>query len=701
MSDHLNPAPTIPASISRTALDALRAKLSAVDGGWLDGGGSDDGDGGDVQGPGRDDRRENVFDYVSLVDDYCALLRRIHDGAEGRSKRRQTPLVNAGYAARMAVATSVLARWLGRMVWDCGDENRARNVSAGGVNVVLIGCGMDALGLWSKRVVRMLHRQTRVCENDDGGSGDEFVCLPSPILKVYEFDAWENCALKRRALLKSGLLRESSSSSEVDCGKNPSTRQSPSERSFCTVSEGTIVLELDGNGSWWDRNEGDYHLVALDLRETSLEDDAMKPKSVLSRAMQNVGLDATQPTIILSELVLAYLGKDGADAVLRSVAKVLRGNERSLFTCLEPMFQSESDRLSDAQVSDSCQTKIISVEGGYSRDYGQHFLGKLRRGTSENRPSKKAASVAEPPWLHPLGTDPDGIRARLKRCGFPPPGVRCTSLGRAAAATASHCRAAGARGFLRAKEPFDEHAALALNLRCYGVVCASYEVERQIGGICPWEPATEGAGAPSFRVRPITSSSEDDQVRDLYGKIYTHLYGEYPAILKMVKSALKMDLRARPAKGGGDSTIRDRFADKEGDFWVADDGVVILGCMGVGLRKKRNVNEEMSAETPSVVVEYEIQRLAVDEKCRGKGLGRKFLRIVEEYARLRQSRIEKDSTSVTIKLWAITPQCLVAANQLYKSVGYEIKETFQAGSLCMNAYCKSLHCSNNRRNFLE
>jgi len=239
------------------------------------------------------------------------------------------------------------------------------------------------------------------------------------------------------------------------------------------------------------------------------------------------------------------------------------------------------------------------------------------------------------------------------------------------------------------------------------------EPDVRMGEVCPWRVAEkndddDGASSAVETIRPIESSVEDGQIRYLYGKIYVHLYDEYPAIRKMVKSALKMDLKSSTKNAttnyGGErcgSAIRNRFQYKYGEFWVAWDAVEarITGCVGIGLRKKRQACElELSSSSGAssssvvvVVVEYEIQRLAVDERCRGKGLGKRFLRVAEEYARREQASIETESTTtVTIKLWAITPECLVAANRLYESVGYRKEETFQAGSLCMNVYCKSL-----------
>ena len=196
---------------------------------------------------------------------------------------------------------------------------------------------------------------------------------------------------------------------------------------------------------------------------------------------------------------------------------------------------------------------------------------------------------------------------------------------------------------------------------------------------------------------------EDDQVRNLYGQIYTHLYNEHPAIRKMVKSALKVDLNTKAGshqQRTDSSIIQSRFTESGGNFWIAKDIVKsrIIGCVGVIQRKKkkeRNDNNVEPVSTSSTVLEYEIQRLAVDGSYRGHGIGRKLLSTAEDFV---VHQYEECSTKgkgsgspMTIKLWAVTPDCLAAANKLYQSVGYEKIETFQAGSLCMNVYCTSMN----------
>ena len=277
---------------------------------------------------------------------------------------------------------------------------------------------------------------------------------------------------------------------------------------------------------------------------------------------------------------------------------------------------------------------------------------------------------------------------RLGHCGFPSSNICYATLGKAAATVARIRRTSGAPHFLRAKEPFDEHAALALHMNCYGVVCAFKDKGKSQDwrkDVCPWISANDGTTS-TVQINPIASTTEDHLVRNIYSQIYVHLYDKHPAIRKMVKSAMKSDLRTKDR--GGCSAIRNRFKDKGGEFWVAkdnDDRSRVIGCVGISQRKKRMNDETEPSST--VVTEYEIQRLAVDNRHRGKGLGKKLLSVAEEFALQSERGIETKDASIT-KLWAVTPECLVAANKLYESVGYKKEETFQAGALLMNVYCK-------------
>lgn len=627
--------------------------------------------------------------------------------------------MNAGYAARMAVMSYILERWMERIVavanrhlrGSCvmnADVRHNSDISTKNtcINVLIIGCGLDALGICSKHYLNELLSTKMKLSNDERANVDTHIL---PRVKVYEFDAWQNCVLKRQALVKSGLLTESSSFNYGNCTqrgdgasdmrasakmKGEDDLRSLSKPFFCTVSKGRLLSEDVGSENV-QYNEDDYFLTALDFREkcpSSFRDgeDKVKQESILSLAIQQIGLNSSQPTIILSELVLAYLGYDGANATMSAVSDVLSGNPSSMFACLEPVFLSESDvSPSDGrgEKGDGYRNQgIVPVEQSYAKEYSHQFLGKLQLGDSKyGSPSA---------WMHPLGSDAHSIKLRLRNCGFPSSNICHTNLGEAAAMVARVRRMSNAPNFLRAKEPFDEHAALALNLNCYGVVCVFSSVSSTINAdgsddwtrdICPWMSENK------VEVFPIASSHHDYQVRGLYERIYTDLYSQYPAIRKMVNSAMKTDLRNDDLNH---SAIRNRYLSKDGNFWVATDTrKLVVGCVGVCLRIAKGSNSVLSSVT---VIEYEIRRLAVEDQYRGMGIGKKLLSIAEEFAyrQVSDSFSGSGSDPVTIKFWAVTPDCLTAANKLYESVDFKLVDRFQAGSLGMNVYCKQLLLNN-------
>jgi GNAT superfamily N-acetyltransferase len=277
----------------------------------------------------------------------------------------------------------------------------------------------------------------------------------------------------------------------------------------------------------------------------------------------------------------------------------------------------------------------------------------------------------------------------------------------------------GAVNFLQAKEPFDEHAALILNLNCYGVVCAfssasfdplnrlvveddlenirNEQIQRDI---CPWWNSNQvRVSSSDFYIRPIASALEDGQVRDLYARLYSHLFDSYPSIRKMVKSALKSDLGLVKTHIEVGSTIRNRYKLKGGDFWIASDiDGRVVGCIGLCLREEnrspsdKNPQIISSLEPTNIGLEYEIQRLCVDEQYRGKGLGSALLSNVEQWVRIqhKSTTLSKSVTYVAVNIKAVTPDCLTAANRLYDSAAYVKEETFHSGNIIMNVYYKTI-----------
>lgn len=524
-----------------------------------------------------------------------------------------------------------------------------------------------------------------------------------------------------------------------DCYPSPVTKR----ELFRTVCKGKILHDNAVSDTKYDQNdnnsddEDDYFLIAVDLRDTlpspSLGvNNAAKnnnSQSILSGVFQHIGLDfTTQPTLVLSELVLAYLGQDGGDAILHSIASdvILAGaaannaNNNNMFVCLEPIFPISNDKVLVNEEREGCRNQMMmSIEETYARDYGQQFLGKLQRGNSrhDSSASKKMfndgnddlTSLSSSSWFHPLGSNSKSVHLRLQRCGFPTFGICYAPMGRAVANVARYQRSMGNINFLLAKEPFDEHSSLILNLNCYGVVCAfssaSFDPLRRLvveddlenirneqiqRDICPWFQASRvHVSSSEFSCRPIASASEDGQVRELYARLYSDLFDSYPSIQKMVKSALKSDLGLIESNIMIRSAIRNWYKLKGGDFWISSDiDGRVVGCIGLCLREEHRRPSDKKYQT---VVEYEIHRLSVDEQYRGKGVGSSLLSYVEQWVRNQHtSTVSKAVTTVTVTLKAVTPDCLTFANKLYKSIAYVKEGTFHSGNIIMNVYYKAI-----------
>ena len=596
-----------PSPIARTALDSLHAKLSAFEAGWLD----------------------------SSLDDYKSLLKTLRAGLVDPSinanprQTRQTPLVNAGYAARLSSMTLVLERWISNAVENSAGTDGHRPA----INIVSVGCGLDPLSLWGAAALQMLVSQ------DENSRGQFHVA-------IHEFDTPENCRLKHHALSNANLLDEISiDTSQVQGAKHPAFK-------------GRVITENDNVVI-------SYSLAALDLRNLDSFPSALKTSNV----------DSSHPTIVLSELVLAYVGEEGANGVLKSVStEVLAENKLSMFLCLEPLFPT-----------DAASPEVMTVQQGYSSDYSEKFLGKLQKGHLDLEESMS--------WLHSLGGNLHEVQSRLEECGFPPREVHCATLANVSSHVARTRRVASPT-VLRAREPFDEHAALMMNLNCYCVVCAfsisavKDDMDDWKQNVCPWR-----IKRPLVEIGQISTLNEDRQVRQLYSHIYVEYYNEYPVIRKMVKSALKMDLNIKAFEEGREqSVIADTFRQKGGSFWVAKDkDSNVIGCVGIGLRKKRKPTAEVLTNW---IAEYEVQRLAVSSSCRGNGIGRQLLRAIEDTVTKHEAGLKSSysptACTVDLKLWAVTPEPLHAANKLYQACRFVRVESFQSGKIRMNVYCKTI-----------
>lgn len=546
------------------------------------------------------------------------------------SLKRQSPLVNAGYAARMASLAGTVQQFLN---YHCNHHP---------VDIVVLGCGLDTLGLWIYSLV----------ENKDN-------------VRIIEIDTPQVCASKRKILTGLGLLetRELESDSDMETFR--------ANIRLSGICEG----EQKGGASTSDC----YVLLSGDLRNVDWLDQA------LSFRQQS----PPRPTLAILELVLAYLGEANIDRLLKFSATSLCATTGSALVALEPLGPDKSKIVQPS----SCG---VSVGQLYREEYCRQFQAKLARGVATSPSAdQRDDSHLEANCFTPLGHSSQSVEDRFQAAGFRY-AFSC-SLGVSAAWAQSRWGA-----MLQAPEPFDEHAALLLHLSSYVLVCgfieqhSSMEMQRIM---CGWSKKLmttlyvnplkirwvdgDNNNDGVYTISEIQSHHEDEQVRGMFRNTYQDLFEDYPAVKKLVKSAIKSDLgieRGVTGHAANRSSIGVRYrslggifvvatvqADAEGET-VESDWRRVVGFAGI--RVWGGVDQKS----------FEIQRLAVDETMRGKGIGGALLKAIETSL--------KTIFRPRCQLLATTPDILTSANALYTLNGYQLKETKKISNLTMNTYSK-------------
>jgi len=551
-------------TISRTAKDALQAKLSAYNAGYRPG--------------------------VRNTEVYGKLLTSM--GKTLQVDKRQTPLVNIGYAVRVAVVLQQIQAFV----------SFHRNQP---LQIVLLGAGLDVTGLWS---LTLAHN-----------------------INVIEVDLLDICEAKTEAISHLNALQVENTSN-------------------LTYNESFVL-----HGSSLMSASSKYSLVAVDLTRI----DAVK--DTLSYACSNL------PSLVVSELVLAYLGEAACDDLLRWCATDLCQPQTSCLVAWEP--------LGPRSVKNT-----YSVVEEYKRSYYQQFVAKLERGETETRDASAPNFCA----FHPLGSSCQSIERRLDALGF------SATRGATAGKAAVEARREGA--VFNAKELFDEHAALTLHLRSYCLVCTfssncEHSLFRRI--MCPWTTDVR----PCLFERPDAGSDlwlttveveDDQQVRDLFVETYQPLFQEHPVIHKMVKSVLKKDFASPSGQSSSESSIGGHYRSLGGQFIVAiqysSNGDTcqrrVLG--GIAVRRCGEKEGGIRGAKPE---SFEIQRLFVSSNVRGNGVGTALLEAVKEFVCQRSRK--------GFHLLATTVEVLEAANGFYQRLGFEVKEEDTVGGLLMRTYGRS------------
>ncbi len=415
------------AAVTRTAADALLAKWSALDAGYQP-----------VAG-----EYGNVYKRLLQQMSSAALAR------EGIRQNRQSPLVNAGYAVRMACMTQAVESFLAY-------HKSATLSTSPQVQVVLLGCGLDILGIWALSQ------------------------SPSSI-KLFEVDTLQVVKAKKELFESFRWLKVASS--ETNSGR--------------MVVEGRISIQSSDNGP--ERNVQNYTLASCDLKDVDS----------VEKALENV--DRTIPTLVLTELVLAYLGREGIDDLLSWSASSLCTSSDSAVVAYEALGASKKS--------------VRSVVDGYKHQYSVRFHDKLKRGE---------ASMVNPvdrDVFSPLGDCPDAVKKRCIASGFP--WCQTALAGTVASSVFDQCDDQHNGRSFRPCEPFDEHAALALHLYSYVVVCAFSEQTdiELVRCMCPWSAVSTVDIQPTIVqaddgarvcVRPI-EVADQEKTHDIFLETYKGL----------------------------------------------------------------------------------------------------------------------------------------------------------------------------------
>lgn len=565
-------------NITKTALDALNAKVSLVSAGYSP-----------VSSCMSSKYKHLLNEMASHLRDNKLAL------SFSKLAKRRTPLVNAGYAIRVSIVTKLLYEWLHHLSLN-------KEICA---NVILLGGGLDVIGLWL------------CCVAEDLGI----------TLSVYDLDCAENVQLKCSALSSMGVLQLGGESYN------------------------------HGTGAF-----AEYSLHSVDLKNIADLDQVL----LCAQIRKDI------PTIAVSELVLAYLGTENSEQLIRYIATSFDA-PKSAFLAYEPLESVEEDQH---------QTK------SFSNSYYQRFSAKLRRGQSA---TSKDSDLGETLFCT-LGSDCVLIEKSFGACGF---GNVCAFP---AGAAARNCCSD-----MRAPELFDEHAALALHLQCYCCVCAfSHTTQREFVSavVNQWvgkygnarvvsHVVNESCSGIQFTIKPIEKFHQEP-VRHLYTTSYSCAMAQYPAVSKMVKTALKSDLSGKQETNlltkAKSCAIWEKYTEWEGGFWVAclEPSGAVVGC--IGIRKcseaEGSIRGTLSSDTNSITT-YEVHRLVVDETHRGRGIGKALMLKIENFV--------QSKTCSPYKLIAATPTIMNAANHLYINCGFSQHEDQQIGNLTISTYMKTIY----------
>ena len=663
--------PSVGTSIAKTALDALHAKVSLVHCGY---------------NPVRTEHNGGLYrfllDAIRLGVSTTATTTTNNEEGSTRENnnvstffKRQSPLVNAGYALRVASLSKMIHEFIVMNNSSSGTRTKKDNndndehvhakpsnpttIATKDVNIIILGCGFDVLGLWA-------------CGGYDN-------------VNVYEVDCIENCIVKAKSLIETELIDPTTTSATTTTTTTLATlANEPNEKNKPTTNrvilKGTIGTKfkeqstttntnLKAKNNNNNNNNNGYTLLSANLQHISS----------LQEALLQSSFDETLPTMVVSELVMAYLGSDAVSDLLSFLAnKVCRPNDQSIFIAYEPTLPSSNNN--------SGSSSIIQ---GYAKEYFSQFESKLNKGNNDKE--KNASSLFEP-----IGPSAYDAIQMLRSCGFNGP-VDCKEI-------ATACKGLALSHVNLSPELFDEHAAFRLHMHCYSVIGAkvscmssrnhhksstssSSSSVRHYLNVCPWsklDDATKGFGQ-SFHTNQdnLTLSAikkeHQEQVRILFSNTYQHLFDNYPSVKKMIKTSMKVDLKSKVIDSKTNScAIWEYYSQRGGSFWVVLDGAhddKVIGCIGV-TRMAQNSHMDSSSDRS-----YELHRLAVHLDYRGRGVGKLLLETAAEFIHCKE-------LSEKISVFATTPEILESANLFYSSHSFQNIDEVILGTMKLIVYKK-------------
>jgi GNAT superfamily N-acetyltransferase/O-methyltransferase involved in polyketide biosynthesis len=471
-------------------------------------------------------------------------------------------------------------------------ENFVKTLEDQKAQLIVLGGGMDVTGLWA---------------------GTHF----SQFSQVIELDLPDVCVEKKRLLQQTRLV-------EFQDSKETSN---------------TFVGSIQGNCS------SQFTLVGKDLRSDGLHWD-----SILE------GLwDSNLPTLIVSEVVLAYLGDDAVDCILSAWAGTLF-HSKSCLVLLEPLGHSTSNNPTASN---------RSVLQDYQMLYTQQFRAKMTKGYKN-----------DDILFTPLGTTAKDVARRMKTAGFH------------SAVAVSMATATQTCG-LKAKEPFDEHAALVLHAQSYVVACAfpptsTTALFRRI--MAPWSSSlTPFRARDQFWIAPADLTQETE-IKKLFFDGYAELSSQYKSVNKLMQSTLKKDIqftKVEPQNEGINfsSHFSEYYEERGGCFVVALDSTKEAIAGFIGLSKASPKEKGILAKYPNT---YEIHRLFVVPEYRSQGIAGLLLDAIQTVA------LSKSPDGTTVTFVASTLDVLPQANKFYQRRDFTFEFEEPLGDVILRHYVQQM-----------